>query len=346
MRALRRFKWSEVPKRKRQMAYIGVGLACATVTMEHKFKECIEIVGNPADVTSPHTLFWTRAAFGRMRSRWIGAATEMRIPVALRSTFYGMFIWMYGMDADEIRYPLDSFRTFNDFFCRTLRDGTRPIEDVPNGLVSPVDATVLRTGVVDETDARVEQVKGATYNVRSFLGYDPVEALTQKSSTIQYVVLYLSPGNYHRIHSPCKVKFDKGRHFCGELLPMRSWLLERLNDVFAVNERVALTGSWQYGQMNLVAVGAANVGNIYLDFDAKLKTNRLRDIAVHCGGDVSQKLYPEGVHLGPGDNVGGFRLGSTVVLVFETPQDFEWQVSVGDSVRVGQALGQVPSTKA
>ena len=40
--------------------------------------------------------------------------------------------------------------------------------------------------------------------------------------------------------------------------------------------------------MNLVAVGAANIGSIFLDFDRKLKTNRLRDIAVHCGGDISE----------------------------------------------------------
>lgn len=58
-------------------------------------QECIEIVGNPADITAPHTLFWLRVFFGRMRSRWAGALMETRIPVALRSPLYGLFAWAY-----------------------------------------------------------------------------------------------------------------------------------------------------------------------------------------------------------------------------------------------------------
>lgn len=340
MKALRRFRWSDVPKRKRQLTYLTFGLGCATLTMENKFRECIDIVGNPAGITSPHTLFWLRAVFGRMRSRWVGALTEVRVPVALRPSFYGSIAWFYGMDLTEVRYPLDAYCCFQELFSRKLRDGVRPIADVPQGLVSPVDGQVMKCGIISEKDARVEQVKGATYSVKGFLGYDPVE-FAKPNSVIQYVVLYLGPGNYHRIHSPCQLTFSKGRHFCGELLPVRSWLLERINDVLAVNERVVLQGEWRFGLMNLAAVGAANVGNIFLDFDSKLKTNRLRDIAVHCGGDISQKLYPEGIQLGAGADVGGFLLGSTVVLIFEAPANFQWNVAAGDTARVGQVLGGV-----
>lgn len=184
------------------------------------------------------------------------------------------------------------------------------------------------------------EVKGTTYNIRSFLGFDPRDVASE-TSELHYIVLYLAPRNYHRFHSPCEMKVSKGRHFCGELLPVRPWFLQRFNDVLAVNERVALTGQWQFGLMNLVAVGAANTGSIFLDFDAKLKTNRLRDIAVHCGGDISEKLYPNGVELHCGENVGGFRMGSTVVLVFESPKGFQWAVAPGDSLKVGQPLGQV-----
>merc|ERR1712203_1252549 len=112
---------------------------------------------------------------------------------------------------------------------------------------------------------------------------------------VHYAVLYLAPGNYHRFHSPAQMEFKSGRHFCGELFPVREWLLNRVDDVLSLNERVVLSGTWRFGQMHFAAVAAANVGNIYLDFDEKLKTNRLRDIVVHCGGDVSSKLYPNGV---------------------------------------------------
>jgi len=324
------------------MAYVSVFVGCTVASMEYKFKECIDIVGNPAQVTSPHRLFWLRMLFGRMRSRWFGSLCETYLPVALRSPAYRLFAWTYNVDLAEVRYPLDSYRTFSDFFSRALRDDARPIADVPAGLVSPVDGQVMTSGVLQGANARVEQVKGATYSVPAFLGFDPEKVKASATSTVRYVVLYLAAGDYHRIHSPCEVTFTQGRHFCGELLPVRAGLLRRVSDVFCVNERVVLSGSWRYGQMHLAAVAAANVGNIFLDFDAKLKTNRLRDIAVHCGGDVSSKMYPDGVSLSAGGAVGGFRLGSTVVLIFEAPQDFQWKVGEGDKVRVGQPLGEVP----
>lgn len=324
------------------MTYVGIMATSVVSTMNYKFKECIEIVGNPAQVQNPNTLFWLRMLYGRMRSRWFGSLTELHVPVAMRPSLYSAYAWRYGVNLDEVRYPLDSFRCLQDFFCRKLRDGVRPVADLPHGMVSPVDGTVMSMGEVRDLDARVEQVKGATYSLPAFLGFDPVQNMAEGSS-ICYVVLYLAPGDYHRIHSPCSLDFTFGRHFGGELLPVRTGFLQRVSDVFSVNERVVLSGSWRHGAMHYVAVGATNVGNIFLDFDPKLKTNKMREVVAYCGGDVSSKRFPEPVRLGAGDAVGGFRLGSTVVLVFETKPDFQWKVAAGDKVQVGEPLFEVGS---
>jgi phosphatidylserine decarboxylase len=329
-----------ITKQQRYLAYAGSSVVVVTAILNHKFHECVEVVGNPAHISSLHTIFWLRLAFGRTRSRWFGSLTELTLPVKLREPLFRLYAWMYSANLDEVRYPLDSFQSFNEFFCRPLRDGVRPISEIPDGIVSPVDGRLLTCGKLVRAGERIAQVKGATYSVSAFLGLEPVdEDFLDSSRVVHYAVLYLAPGDYHRIHSPADVEFKSGRHFCGELFPVRESLLKRVDDVFCVNERVVLSGTWRFGQIHLAAVAAANVGNIYLNFDGRLKTNRMRDIAVHCGGDVSSKLYPGGVRLSPGDAFGGFRLGSTVVLFFDAPDDFQWKVDVGSAVRVGMPLG-------
>lgn len=332
-------RFSELPKNKRYACIAGGSVTFITAIFARKFKECVDCVGNPAQITSVSTIFWLRMVYGRSRSRWFGALSELTLPVKLREPLFKLFAWKYGSDLDEIRYPLDSYQSFNEFFCRALRDGVRPISSVDDGLISPVDAQLLTCGQLTEAGARIDQVKGATYSVPAFLGLEPVDSLADASShAVHYAVLYLAAGNYHRIHCPAEVDFKSGRHFCGEFFPLRETFLRRFDDIFCVNERVVLSGTWRHGQMHMACVAANNVGDIYLDFDARLKTNRYRDIAIHCGGDVSSKLYPDGVRLHQGDGFGGFRLGSTVVLFFDAPKDFQWKVGVGDHVRVGEPL--------
>lgn len=105
-------------------------------------------------------------------------------------------------------------------------------------------------------------------------------------------------------------------------------------NLFSLNERVVYVGEWSGGFMAYTAVGATNVGSIRVYCDKELATNRVQ--------------FPETLHwkeanlecarVAKGELFGEFRLGSTIVLLFEAPQDFRFCLQVGQTIKVGQAL--------
>ena len=53
----------------------------------------------------------------------------------------------------------------------------------------------------------------------------------------------------------------------GELYSVSPYMAKRLENLFVLNERVALLGRWRYGFFSMVPVGATNVGSIKINFD-------------------------------------------------------------------------------
>lgn len=164
-----------------------------------------------------------------------------------------------------------------------------------------------------------------------------------------FAVIYLAPGDYHRFHSPTAWVVEKRRHFQGELFSVSPWVAKRAENLFVLNERVALLGRWRHGFFGMVPVGATNVGSIKINFDQALRTNvRGRPPPP---GTYTEAVYSaaspilHGQPLRPGQEMGGFCLGSTIVLVFEAPPTFEFGVHAGQKVRVGQKLGDLPKEK-
>jgi phosphatidylserine decarboxylase len=192
-------------------------------------------------------------------------------------------------------------------------------------------------------------------------------------TTLYYCVVYLAPGDYHRFHSPVSWVVESRRHFAGELYSVSPYLQRTLPGLFTLNERVVLLGRWRWGFFAYTPVGATNVGSVVINFDKELRTNSLTtDTAADRAAEEAAKRGEQwsgfveatyanasqvlhGHALKRGEEMGGFQLGSTIVLVFEAPKGrrvssfdegfrrkggFEWKIEKGQKVKVGQALGE------
>ena len=163
-------------------------------------------------------------------------------------------------------------------------------------------------------------------------------------NSVYFCVIYLAPGDYHRFHSPVPWIVERRRHFTGDLFSVSPYIANRLKDLFVLNERVALLGRWKHGFFSMVPVGATNVGSIVVNFDENLRTNTRKP--THPPHTFTEAVYTsasalKGQPLLAGEEMGGFKLGSTIVLVFEAPKDFKFKVKAGDKVKVGEALGDL-----
>lgn len=124
----------------------------------------------------------------------------------------------------------------------------------------------------------LEQVKGARYRLDDFLGELPeflnaTQAAHKAGKKLYHCVIYLAPGDYHRIHSPIDWRVSERRHFPGNLFPVNQIAARLVPSLFVENERVALVGDWDHGYFSMTAVGATNVGSIVLTQEPEFRTN-------------------------------------------------------------------------
>lgn len=113
-------------------------------------------------------------------------------------------------------------------------------------------------------------------------------------------------------------------------------------NLFSLNERVVYVGEWAGGFMAYAAVGATNVGSIRVYCDRELATN-----TVHWPETAQWKEANLGcARVDKGELFGEFRLGSTIVLLFEAPRDFQFNLQIGQTIKVGQALNALSINKS
>ena len=220
------------------------------------------------------------------------------------------FIKVYKIDMSEAVYSDPKhYKTFNDFFTRALTSELRPIVEAPQALAHPVDGKVSQMGKI--VDGALLQAKHHYYSAQELLGGEAF--LSDTFNEGDFATIYLAPSDYHRIHMPIAGTLTDMIYVPGEAFSVNPLTAENVPNLFARNERVVCLFETEVGTMALVLVGATIVRSIETVWAGEITPPR--------GETISHRTYStegdEAIKLEKGEEMGRFKLGSTVVCLFE-----------------------------
>jgi phosphatidylserine decarboxylase len=266
----------------------------------------------------------------RLGSAVVGWAASRTLPVAWRGPLLGAFARAYRLDLDEAERPLVDYPSLQALFTRRLKPGLRPQAEPVAGFVnSPVDGRMVACGRIQAGQAI--QAKGLPYRIEELLKHDP---RASRFDGGHYLTLYLSPQDYHRIHVPVEGLVDQVSRVEGELWPVNPASTTHVPRLYERNRRAAWVargaGPDQGLEVAAVLVGATHVGGVLID-------------PCWLGGRALPRdgaLAVPGLPCAPGQDLGTFQFGSTVVLLIGGPRADQWRPALeAGPVRVGQRLG-------
>jgi len=222
------------------------------------------------------------------RSRWFSNlyGTLQRRPKSVEKI--GAFIKQHHINVDEIDMPSAGFRSFNDFFTRTLRPSARPINPDPSILISPADSRLIAYPLQRDT---VLSVKGFSFTLPELLRN---HELARPYAGGTCLVFRLAPMDCHRFYY-----IDDGYHDAvvpvgGNLHSVSPLAVRHKADTLQNNYRqYCVLHTRNFGAVLHIDVGALTVGTIHQHLEQ--------------GGSFSR-----------GQEKGVFAFGgSTIVLIFK-----------------------------
>jgi phosphatidylserine decarboxylase len=219
------------------------------------------------------------------------------------------FAKVYSINLDEMEKPLCKYKTLQELFTRKLKKSVRRISEEPYAVVSPVDASIEDLGRISLEHTFI--VKGKQYSIIELLGSDQK---AQKYLNGTYMIFYLSPSDYHWIHSPVTGKVVEQWTLGTKSYPVNKYGLKYGKKPLSKNYRLMSEVCINDVSMVIVKVGAMFINSI--------------------------EIVDEGSVWKKGNEIGYFSFGSTVLLLFEEGT-FEPSItsSVPCKVKVGECIG-------
>jgi phosphatidylserine decarboxylase len=252
-----------------------------------------------------------------------------RLPIPTQQLRLRLFRDMYaklyppGLNEDEAEKPLESYRSFNAVFTRGVKPEHRPVDVGEHDILSPCDGTVQDAGRVE--GGRLLTVKGIEYSLGSLLpGID-----IQPYEGGQFLIVFLSPIDCHRVFSPHEGCLDEVVHVPGARLLVHPPFQRAEYPVYTLNERIIFRFSSESCSCIVVMVAGWGVGNITLPFAPRFRprSKQIESWTLESPYSVER-----------GDWIATFELGSSVVLITPSSLEAAPLVSPNEKVRYGQPV--------
>jgi len=263
-------------------------------------------------------------------SRIVGKLADCETPW-VKNRFISWFAKKYQINMSEALEEIPTaYASFNAFFTRELKPGVRPIDETERSIVSPADGAFSQLGDIEY--GRIFQAKGQGYGLTTLLGGDEKTAAPFKNG--YFATIYLSPRDYHRVHMPITGTLRETIYVPGDLFSVNQTTAENVDQLFARNERLVAIFDTEAGPMAMVLVGAMIVAGI--------ETVWAGQVAPVLKQATRQTYLPQEqapIVLEKGQEMGRFKLGSTVILVFG-PEAIEWvdTIKATSPVKLGEKI--------
>lgn len=259
--------------------------------------------------------------FTSLISQIFGKFANYEFPNLLQQYINKTYIKIFDINLDE--FP-NNYTSLNKLFTRELKTK----RELESGFISPSDAKVSAKGEIKDSTAF--QIKNMPYSTKSLLS-----SFTKDEKQIiengSFLNLYLSPKDYHHYHVPTDMQILKAVHNPGKFYPVNFKFLRKKVNLFIENERVTLLCKTPENKhFFMVFVAALNVGEMIFKFDERLEKN--------INSQMPSIFTYESLSLKKGDELGYFKMGSTIVLLCEKDL-FSPCINENDKVKFGSKIG-------
>ncbi len=274
--------------------------------------------------------YWLYLVPHHLMSRFTYIITRTHHP--LTQYLINLYIRIFKINLSEcLEEKTESYHTFCDFFTRKLKKGVHVINTDKDSIVSSCDGRILQFGKI--TNNAILQVKVKETPIKELLCKD--KELSSIYANGSFLTIYLSPKDYHRVHIPNQGKLMKTLHIPGRLFSVADHAVECIDNLYSKNERLVCHFKENKMFFSVIFVGAINVSSIETQWKGEVSPPMPKKV-------ITTKYGNKNIAFNKGDEIGMFKSGSTVILLFTDKAKLSEDLKINQPVRVGEKIGVSP----